>query len=169
MAVAWKHAPKISTHTPHAGRNMPAAFVFSYYSYFNSHAPCGAQLDSVWCMSRIYIAFQLTRPMRGATLISTLHIRDIMISTHTPHAGRNDDIKYSLSFMDITISTHTPHAGRNPIAVISPSVSVVFQLTRPMRGATPFVASVIPACEFQLTRPMRGATKSLIFANGDVK
>ena len=35
------------------------------------------------------ITFQLTRPMRGATEVYRKAIRDVGISTHTPHAGRD--------------------------------------------------------------------------------
>ena len=60
----------------------------------------------------LILRFQLTRPMRGATS-DILQLRvHVLISTHTPHAGRN---------------RHKPGAvpPHNP-----------FQLTRPMRGAT---------------------------------
>ena len=55
--------------------------------------------------------FQLTRPMRGATGVTPQTIRDRIISTHTPHAGR-DSGAYSYR-MSQQISTHTPHAGRD--------------------------------------------------------
>ncbi len=84
-------------------------------SDFNSHAPCGAQ--------------------RG-TAPPLLAARGI-ISTHTPHAGRNSKLfpsspphtghfnshapcgaqlisSAALAF-DSPISTHTPHAGRNTV------------------------------------------------------
>ena len=84
-------------------------------------------------------AFQLTRPMRGATFCYirrgkkrnanfnshapcgaqrdnayTHRTADRCISTHTPHAGRNAKYR-SLFFTCCSISTHTPHAGRNII------------------------------------------------------
>ncbi len=57
----------ISTHTPHAGRNVLCLSLQNIHEYFNSHAPCGAQL--------------LRMNQEGEVLIK--------ISTHTPHAGRN--------------------------------------------------------------------------------
>ncbi len=56
----------ISTHTPHAGRNADSNILTSLEVDFNSHAPCGAQ-PGFRAGKDLYIKFQLTRPMRGAT------------------------------------------------------------------------------------------------------
>ena len=58
------------------------------------------------------VRFLLTRPMRGATYFNLVCFPVIFISTHTPHAGRDNSpsSKYPKSLM---ISTHTPHAGRD--------------------------------------------------------
>ena len=48
--------------------NAPRSSLFSIHSYFNSHAPCGAQLAHIQPLL-LCLAFQLTRPMRGATVI----------------------------------------------------------------------------------------------------
>ena len=55
----------ISTHTPHAGRDITPT------------------------SSGTLSAFLLTRPMRGATIISLSRLHIFSISTHTPHAGRD--------------------------------------------------------------------------------
>ena len=81
---------RISTHTPHAGRNL------NYIRYWQANGE-----------------FQLTRPMRGATLSPTPLSSRANISTHTPHAGRNAQARGCSAPQ--SISTHTPHAGRNPI------------------------------------------------------
>ena len=114
-ATAWRRFHEvrgtISTHTPHAGRDLD-------------------HLDRFGCAG---------------------------ISTHTPHAGR--DYEPLNENADDYISTHTPHAGRDFVRSFRTPTSVLFQLTRPMRGATigtaDYVANYVP---FQLTRPMRGAT-----------
>ena len=117
--------------------------------------------------------------MRGATWGCFLLSGGIPISTHTPHAGRDEKL-FALGFYS-TISTHTPHAGRDPVvAAISAapfhfnshapcgarqllcarrSRAAEFQLTRPMRGATARAPAPRPSGKFQLTRPMRGATR----------
>ena len=101
----------ISTHTPHAGRDLMAV---------------GADVET--------FKFLLTRPMRGATTAPFIASDLPAISTHTPHAGRDLRLCYcnlGLSRFLLTrpmrgatifnfhrlcqeiISTHTPHAGRD--------------------------------------------------------
>ena len=80
--------------------------------HFYSHAPCGARRSrSCWrSCSRLFL---LTRPMRGATRSGTGGFRGTgQISTHTPHAGRDEILPEGF--------------GRDH----------KFLLTRPMRGAT---------------------------------
>ena len=60
---------------------------------FYSHAPCGARPDTYG----------------GGEAAES-------ISTHTPHAGR-DQAAITL-FMAFIISTHTPHAGRDKEAAL---------------------------------------------------
>ena len=125
---------------------------------FNSHAPCGAQL---------YLFFHFNLDCAA-------------ISTHTPHAGRNEEIADRLA--GLIISTHTPHAGRNGTFPMISERLANFNSHAPC-GAQP--ASACPHCgcivisthtphagrnciyffiltwivqRFQLTRPMRGAT-----------
>ena len=132
-AFAAANLQKISTHTPHAGRDSIGSVTGSgtpyFYSHapcgarrlqhcrnhakldFYSHAPCGARLNSstACCSSSVFL---LTRPMRGATYAEIWNewFRDI--STHTPHAGR--DVRPGYNLGDVfRISTHTPHAGRD--------------------------------------------------------
>ena len=134
VLVSCDHG-KISTHTPHAGRDQ--------------RDDEGNESDQ---------KFLLTRPMRGATgnLSSALAINPI--STHTPHAGRDGSIKKLRN--ETKISTHTPHAGRDGAEIHQPWRDKKFLLTRPMRGATK--GDTIMGME--LTRPMRGATCTLASA-----
>ena len=62
-----------------------------YYENFNSRAPCGAQLYIIGTSNGLRV-FQLTRPMRGATLTAISAAQGNKISTHAPHAGRNTKI-----------------------------------------------------------------------------
>ena len=56
----------ISTHTPLAGRDLWQSLLGSNDQHFNSHAPCGARQSAAGIPRRAF-AFQLTRPLRGAT------------------------------------------------------------------------------------------------------
>mgnify|MGYP001347474644 CR=1 FL=1 len=125
-----------------------------------------------------FLPFQLTRPMRGATYTATSPLKNLLISTHTPHAGR--DRKACLSFRSFlfqltrpmrgatlttsirgrrgAISTHTPHAGRDSKTVSAPKRNIISTHT-PHAGRDAGLYSNNLVCyRFQLTRPMRGAT-----------
>ena len=101
--------------------------------------------------------FLLTRPMRGATYITiTVTRKDIEISTHTPHAGRDEELFDSFTVIDI--STHTPHAGRDYCRGLAPADHFEFLLTRLLRGATQDFRNELLRQPFLLTRLLRGAT-----------
>ena len=85
----------------------------------------------------IFGKFQLTRLMRGVT----------------------KSIRSSL--LNHTISTHTPHARRDNIRIHAAVVPDKFQLTRLMRGVTKFKTTSACGSKFQLTRLMRGVTKGI--------
>ena len=78
----------ISTHTPHARRDeiVPHEII----------SP---------------VSFQLTRLMRGVTVVKNVDGKRVEISTHTPHARR--DLVMIFYQIKIMISTHTPHARRD--------------------------------------------------------
>ena len=102
----------------------------------------------------------------------------IAISIHAPHTGRDETVDEV--FRLISISIHAPHTGRDSIAWACPSflyisihaphtgrdvrlrdflfVQSVFQSTRPIRGATWNLQSIVTKRLFQSTRPIRGAT-----------
>ena len=123
----------ISTHTPHAGRDMMKySYLMVVLLFLLTRPMRGATRYSDLLLD--VIGFLLTRPMRGATaaaLTFKFRFADFyshapcgarppltadsrllkLISTHTPHAGR-DIVRVSRITM-IYISTHTPHAGRD--------------------------------------------------------
>ena len=78
--------------------------------------------------------FLLTRPMRGVTL-------------QQGNGGRQR-----------RISTHTPHAGRDQQTLTICGIRCQFLLTRPMRGVTGIAGKPAVQSQFLLTRPMRGVT-----------
>ena len=126
---------QISTHTPRVGRDGYPAYALRPGSYFNSRAPCGA------------------RHVR-----QNLDNLGFYISTHTPHVGR-DERHYQpcpqwtshfnshapcgarrvgslMNGITMVISTHTPHVGRDQKRPSKELTTILFQLTRPMWGAT---------------------------------
>ena len=85
--VIFKLGIYFYSHAPCGARLIQADFS-TYSSYFYSHAPCGARLETLFS-NRLDFTFLLTRPMRGATILSNCGVGILTISTHTPHAGRD--------------------------------------------------------------------------------
>ena len=129
--LMWQIA--ISTHTPHAGRDNHSFQIIAYARNFYSHAPCGARPGEV-VASANRRTFLLTRPMRGATNGVMAFASIAMISTHTPHAGRDDEAKDPGAGGKYFYS-HAPCGARRSYPYHSISMTS-FLLTRPMRGAT---------------------------------
>ncbi len=192
----------ISIHAPLAGRDARTRSTLVLSSHFNPRAPCGARRQGqnhedhrlrhfnprAPCGARPGgravmqedVAFQSTRPLRGATLNRQGLFFRLRISIHAPLAGR-DLIPCLASFCAVHISIHAPLAGRdfprairrtvfyyfNPRApcgarppITRPRSGIArFQSTRPLRGATPQTRHSVFFLLFQSTRPLRGATK----------
>ena len=99
--------------------------------------------------------------MRGVTWFKTYAIAVLIISTHTPHA-RRDEHTAEIERLK-AISTHTPHARRDSIFLFLSVSFPKFQLTRLMRGVTTATRKKLSrSISFQLTRLMRGVTFCLL-------
>ena len=144
------------------------------------HAGCDGSRPRSCTGSR---QFQSTHPMRGATLLGFGHLPKNSISIHAPHAGcdAGNTPRYVVANY---FNPRTPCGVRHPPSP-SDTVTLSFQSTHPMRGATRNAAKLyrdkqisihaphagcdlyiayqfLRATKFQSTHPMRGATsKSL--------
>ena len=109
--------------------------------------------------------FQLTRLMRGVTSFS-LHFNTLRhISTHTPHA-RRDQVNKQFQDGTIGISTHTPHARRDTAGTSKIMANGISTHTPHARRDNKQRRRKCAKIQFQLTRLMRGVTKcSIISAN----
>ena len=78
--------------------------------------------------------FQSTRPVRGATLDDLQPYKTVKISIHAPRAGRD---WFAITAL-ITIIYFNPRAPCGARLNLSPTSSgnILFQSTRPVRGAT---------------------------------
>ena len=102
--------------------------------HFNPRAPRGARPHRPG-LPAVHDVFQSTRPMRGATYNGNqTMLPDSHFNPRAPcgarlfppvRAGHND-----------IISIHAPHAGRDILSLRHKGMPVIFQSTRPMRGAT---------------------------------
>ena len=103
----------ISIHAPHTGRDSDPQLAYKM-SMISIHAPHTGRDDGHRQRRGQRIPFQSTRPIRGATDISSEDYKNLRaISIHAPHTGRDNR---GLS----------PRKGKK-----------IFQSTRPIRGATP--------------------------------
>ena len=82
---------------------------------------------------------------------------NIAISTHTPHAGR-DQAQRRLRFCHLLFQLTRPTRGVTN-DTRRDNADVAFQLTRPTRGVTAHYAASFRRLKFQLTRPTRGVTR----------
>ena len=102
----------ISIHAPHTGRDLRS-----------------------WGTSMISTIFQSTRPIRGATCSIDWRCADAWISIHAPHTGRDRRGVCAVQGPS-GISIHAPHTGRDATPQRTLRLSLLFQSTRPIRGAT---------------------------------
>ena len=108
--INFRNAFFISTHTPHARRD-PLTYFSIHEPHISTHTP-HARRDNINIHAAVVPdKFQLTRLMRGVTVIFQLFHDIIAISTHTPHARRDQPYEYGHPYTKI--STHTPHARRD--------------------------------------------------------
>ena len=129
---------KISIHAPRAGRDTDKPETFKGNIYFNPRAPCGARpYDNVG--GYIEPLFQSTRPVRGATALSSLIHESDRISIHAPRAGR--DTVWTSSWVAPTHFNPRAPCGARPMVKDDRLPLEAFQSTRPVRGATQ-----VPAC-----------------------
>ena len=123
----------VSIHAPHAGRDLAER--------------CGRRRRSV----------SIHAPHAGRDTRALAEVGLRQVSIHAPHAGRDrGPHKRDASAM---VSIHAPHAGRDPSTDAYRVSFLLFQSTRPTRGATAAetLGLFIPL-PFQSTRPTRGAT-----------
>ena len=100
----------VSIHAPRAGRDHGRRCSPPYHRGFNPRAPCGARLVVVGIQG-IAIAFQSTRPVRGATAAKQGYVSRVRVSIHAPRAGRDrvENVHEGAS----SVSIHAPRAGRD--------------------------------------------------------
>ena len=124
----------ISTHAPLAGRDTPCREGVQESNAFQPTRPLRGATGSSTCGRRSYCKFQPTRPLRGATTHELDSIGNIVISTHAPLAGRD----LVVDFRGIRLPDFNPRApcGARQISIYTYLINILFQPTRPLRGAT---------------------------------
>ena len=85
----------ISTHSPRVGRIPQTTSIAAMTLYFNSLAPCGANLTAL-ISSTLTAPFQLTRPVWGEPAMLSVTNCTFAISTHSPRVGRTVPSPFSI-------------------------------------------------------------------------
>ena len=101
---------------------------------FNPRAPCGARPPGPKQCGPLR-TFQSTRPVWGATLVSSLHNTRRTFQSTRPVWGATSLV--SPLHIDKEVSIHAPRVGRD-LGYQSFYSFSAFQSTRPMRGATDY-------------------------------
>ena len=121
---------------------------------FNPRAPCGAR-RSVPALSTSDFLISTHAPLAGRD--TTIRIFDllILISTHAPLAGR-DHALGATSWGGGAISTHAPLAGRDFGSLVYFNRKYSFQPTRPLRGATVTLPTIVAIVTISTHAPLAG-------------
>ena len=122
---------KISIHSPHAGRGVCSKPVSSSKYRFQSTRPMRGEVDRIVRACKLY-AFQSTRPMRGEV------------------------IKHKHQLEYLVISIHSPHAGRGVHQLLRPLTDMQFQSTRPMRGEVSGAVVIVGTMRISIHSPHAG-------------
>ena len=121
-------------------------------AHFNPRAPYGARLEYV-PLGRYYIPISIHAPHTGRDWNFESYNPPIShFNPRAPYGARRfgDIVKRR----EITISIHAPHTGRDPLsAMLSILTTLIFQSTRPIRGATRFCCLVPPSLHFNPRAP----------------
>ena len=165
---------------PLRGATLLTLIRFASLLYFNPRAPCGARPTRHPLIFNL-ITFQPTRPLRGATYINLPIDKGQLFQPTRPLRGAT---KHELERrLSNNISTHAPLAGRdvddatvagvnsdfNPRAPCGARLSmslkgdcrIIFQPTRPLRGATSMTLPLLVLILISTHAPLAGRDRML--------
>ena len=132
----------ISIHAPHTGRDRCWSVNGMTITHISIHAPhTGRDLGPCRLWQKFNI-FQSTRPIRGATPHGGGMCR--LLANFNPRApyGARQLVRVMPTFAP-QISIHAPHTGRDGGTHYQLCLNLLFQSTRPIRGATVFPSLVV--------------------------
>ena len=129
------HQPNFNPRTPRGARLSTISSTFSPTEFQSTHPSRGATIFLL--LALMVVRFQSTHPMRGATFTASGSFSaGIFQSTrHAPRAGRDCTMSLGTSTATRNFNPRAPCGARLKKKLFSP-VTVEFQSTRPMRGAT---------------------------------
>ena len=128
---------------------------------FNPRSPCGERLATARTMV-LFVLFQSTLPMRGATKTETLYIVEGEFQSTLPMRGAT--VKRAGINDAGAISIHAPHAGSDPGRSLPGPSEIHFNPRSPCGERPQRVWAKGRQARFQSTLPMRGATRDWVKA-----
>ena len=120
------------------------------------HAPHAGSDDEYDQHRSLWLSFQSTLPMRGAT---RRHARVVgAYPDFNPRSPCGERLPVVISgWYGVLISIHAPHAGSDPDTSEDVMADGIFQSTLPMRGATLHVGRCCSAQEISIHAPHAGS------------
>jgi len=169
---------RISIHTPLAGSDHTSCRVSSTPKYFNPHSPCGERPKRARsrrpqpyfnphspCGERLLlhggiwtgITISIHTPLAGSDVTDTAAAEHGRISIHTPLAG-SDKCGTGSSWTCRNFNPHSP-CGERRASGPSTTVSVLFQSTLPLRGATTKSSEFFSVRIISIHTPLAGSDR----------
>ena len=146
-----------STH-PLRGATVKSCCTQSITRSFQSTRPLRGATKRATTAKKKVVKFQSTRPLRGATVFAELERNMTSISIHAPLAGR-DGTPTEDDDATTKISIHAPLAGRDLHARGPRPDLQNFNPRAPCGARRLSNTAKYPSMIFQSTRPLRGATR----------
>ena len=154
---AWDNPRDVSIHAPRAGRDFYPSCMGDVDTGFNPRAPCGAR-QAVYLGGNDEMAFQSTRPVRGATLICWIDVMIHLFQSTRPVRGATSRSAEECHFGEVSI--HAPRAGRDIASCGQSNLAIRFNPRAPCGARQVLTKTGMLLSSFQSTRPVRGATTS---------
>ena len=129
-----KHTTNFNPRAPRGARLISTA-TGTCSVLFQSTRPARGATEAKKNIADYFLKFQSTRPARGATVCRSSGGQVKMISIHAPREGRDCSLVV-VGELEGGISIHAPREGRDMLVSCLLPAGVVFQSTRPARGAT---------------------------------
>ena len=127
----------VSIHAPPEGRDVRTRLFSADVMFVSIHAPpegrdCMASWDNC-----LWFWFQSTRPRRGAISIIWYGLTWSAVSIHAPPEGR-DTFRLRLASLKTCFNPRAPGGARS-LSLLRQRRLILFQSTRPRRGAIPYL------------------------------
>ena len=148
---------EISTHAPRTGSDTRTERQGAEAMHFNPRSPHGERRGRGCFSDGKVCRFQPTLPARGATVAPLQRVAHVLISTHAPRTGSDD--QGADTYESFAISTHAPRTGSDVLLCCVCRSPRHFNPRSPHGERRGDSYDVHEPRRFQPTLPARGATR----------